>query len=135
MNNESDSCVFSKVVICLEECIELLLEVWTHIPESERIIICDHLGILAFANFTEYLADQQKKPGTIQDEGGAILELEGKCLVRIDMSGPPEVIKNRIAHELAHVLYDHPIIHADNSKAEEEAKIKAREWGFELISL
>jgi hypothetical protein len=29
MYNESDSCVFSKVVICLEECINLLEEVWT----------------------------------------------------------------------------------------------------------
>jgi hypothetical protein len=130
MNKDSNNCIFSQVVICVEGCFELLEDVWTQIPKFEKIQICKNLGLLAFARFDEYPDDQRSKLGISQNKGGVTSELEGKCFVRIDMSRSQEIIKETIALELAHVLYNHPVIHTEYLKAEAEAGNKASEWGF-----
>jgi hypothetical protein len=130
VNKDSNNCIFSQVVICVEGCFELLEDVWTKIPKFEKTIICDHLGLLAFARFDEYPEDQRSKLGISQNKGGATSELEGKCFVRIDMSRSQEIIKESIALELAHVLYNHPVMHTEHLKADTEADNKASEWGF-----
>lgn len=130
MDFEPGNCIFSKITLYTEGCFELLKEVLEHIPVSEKIVICNQLGMINFVYFNNLPEIQQRVLKISPTEGGAATEIEGKCSVRIDMSRSPEIIKLTIAHELAHVFFNHPIKKTDYSIAEDEAKNKAREWGY-----
>jgi hypothetical protein len=130
MDFEPGNCIFSKITLCAEGCFDLLKEVWGHIPVSEKIVICNQLGMINFAYFNNLSEVHQRDLNITPTEGGATTEFDGKCSVRIDMSRSLENIKLSIAHELAHVIFNHPIKKTDYSIAEDEAKNKAREWGY-----
>lgn len=131
MDIQPESCIFSKITLCTKESIGLLSDVWQHITGPEKKVICEHLGMINFVYFNSLSEEQQRKSGITPTEGGATGEWEGKCSVRIDLSRSDEIIKVSIAHELAHVLYNHPVEKVDSTTAEAEANEKAREWGYE----
>lgn len=130
MDLQPDNCIFSKITLGTQESNELLSEVWQHIPRAEKKVICDHLGMINFIQMNYLSDDHQRKLGIRPTEGGATGEWDGKCSVRIDLSRSDEIIKFSIAHELAHVFFNHPVEKTDTMVAEIEAKEKAGDWGY-----
>jgi hypothetical protein len=115
---------------------ELLDTVWAQIPENEREVIWENLVRIGGVNYGYFSKEQRQKQNMTENEGGitTLDENTGLCIVRIDGSRSHNVIKISIAHELAHVFYNHPKKQTEKPIAEEEAKAKAREWGFVLSS-
>jgi hypothetical protein len=130
MDIDPGNCIFSKITLCTKESFDLLSEIWGHIPDHEKTVICNQLGIINFVHYNTLTETQLKVLDITPTEGGATAEKDGKCSVRIDMSRSPEIIKTSIAHELAHVFFNHPVNNADRLTAEEEANSKAKEWGY-----
>jgi hypothetical protein len=100
----------------------LLDEVWARIPEREQQIIFENLARIAEFDYRTYNNDQKQRLH--------ITENTGLCVVSIDGSRSHGIIKVSIAHELAHVFYNHPKNQIEEAIADEEAKAKAKEWGF-----
>jgi hypothetical protein len=94
-------------------------------------VICNYLGMINFVDFNNLSNEQLRILGITPTEGGATGERDGKCIVRIDLSRSDEIIKISIAHELAHVFFNHPVNKTDVATAEADAKNKAKEWGYE----
>ncbi len=111
---------------------QLLHEVWIQIPEEEQQIIWQNLAFIHGVNYAGYSEEQRLNLNMTETEaGGTTLdENEELCVIRIDGSRPHDIIKVSIAHELAHVFHNHPKKQTEKPIAEEEAKAKAREWGF-----
>ena len=114
------------------EFFELLDEVWTQIPENDQLVIWENLSLIGGVNYGYFSKEQRQKLNMTEDEAGlaTLDENTGLCVVRIDGSRSHKDIKISIAHELAHVFHNHPKKQTEKQIAEDEAKDKAREWGF-----
>ena len=114
----------------------LLHDVWTQIPEEDQQVVWQNLAYVHGVNYAGYSKEQRLNLNMTDFEAGSTTfdENTGLCIVRIDGSRSHEAIKISIAHELAHVFYNHPKKQTEKPIAEEEAKAKAREWGFTLSS-
>jgi hypothetical protein len=113
--------------------LQLLAKVLVQIPESEKTIIQDQLGLIKFLDYSALSLNLLKNFHFKPTEGGAtyLYRIKTKCEMRVDISRSTEIIIKSIAHELAHVFYNHPFIAEGLYEAEKEAQDKSREWGFE----
>ncbi len=111
---------------------ELFHEVWTQVPEEDQQIIWQNLAYIHGVDFARYDKKQQLNLNITATEAGrtTLYENTELCVVYIDGSRSYDNIKISIAHELAHVFYNHPKKQTEKLIAEDEAKAKAREWGF-----
>jgi hypothetical protein len=112
----------------------LVSEVLSHIPEDECRVICERLAVGGIKGVVyPSLDEEERRSGDITtNEGGRtqLCKKTGLCVIQINTAIGLEQIKRCIAHEFAHVLFDHPRTNRPHAKAEDEAKLKAKEWGF-----
>ena len=111
---------------------ELLHEVWIQIPEEDQQIIWQNLAYIHGVDYARFNEKQQLDRNITATEAGrtTLYENTELCAVYIDGSRSHDAIKISIAHELAHVFYNHLKKETAKTIAEDEAKAKAREWGF-----
>ena len=111
---------------------KLLHEVWTQIPEEDQQVIWQNIAYIHGVDYTRYNEKQQLNQNITTTEAGrtTLYENTELCVVYIDGSRTHKDIKISIAHELAHVFYNYPKKQTEKQIAEDEAKDKAREWGF-----
>jgi predicted SprT family Zn-dependent metalloprotease len=83
-------------------------------------------------DFRHFSDEQVEKRNVSRTEAGAtwLDEKAGLYLIRIDLSRFKEIITLAIAHELAHVLSNHPKRNIDRIIADDEANEKGKYWGI-----
>jgi hypothetical protein len=111
--------------------LDLLDQVWKSIPEVDQQVIWENLTTIKGVSYSMFNQRQQEEKKMTPTEAGRTFlnEETGLCEIWIDISRPQETIKFSMAHELAHVFYNHPR-RTEEVNIEEEANTKAKAWGY-----
>jgi hypothetical protein len=112
----------------------LFQEVLRKIPDSDKVIILRNLGRVSAHHFGRLTEEECRAFNISKGEAGATSKFDDEtgchCIVRVDLSRPDNVIREAIAHELAHVLLNHPCVNCDGVSAEKGVNNILESWGI-----